>query len=260
MSKPWRNPRAAAALLVLAAAPAVAEDFHWQGKLAAGKTIEIKGINGGIEARAASGSEVVVTAVKRGRSRDTAEVRIERIEHEGGVTICAIYPSRRSDRPNECRAGESNSSNDNNQTEVQFEVQVPEGVNFLGRTVNGGIEAVDMPADAFAYTVNGGVKVTAGGEARAETVNGSIKAAMGRADGRGPLAFKTVNGGITVELPASVDADVHAETVNGGIETDFPLTIKGKWVGRRIDGQIGGGGRRLDLETVNGSITLRKAS
>ena len=76
----------------------------------------------------------------------------------------------------------------------------------------------------------------------------------------GPLSFKTVNGGITVELPASVAADVHAETVNGGIETDFPLTVKGKCVGRRIDGTIGAGGRRLELETVNGSITLRKAS
>lgn len=240
--------------------PASAEDFHWQGKVAAGRAIEIKGINGGIEARAASGSEVVVTATKRGRSRDTELVRIEMVDHEGGVTICAVYPPRRSDKPNECRPGEGSGSNSHNETEVEFLVQVPKGVHFVGRTVNGGIEAEGMPDDAFAYTVNGGVKVTAGGEARAETVNGSIRASMGRADGRGPLSFKTVNGGITVELPASVAADVHAETVNGGIETDFPLTVKGKWVGRRVDGQIGGGGRRLELETVNGSITLRKAS
>jgi DUF4097 and DUF4098 domain-containing protein YvlB len=240
--------------------PAADEDFRWQGRVAAGKAIEIKGINGGIEARAASGSEVVVTATKRGRSRDTELVKVEMVEHEGGVTICAVYPQRRSDKPNECRPGDGSGSNSNNETEVEFEVQVPKGVHFIGRTVNGGIEAEGMPDDAFAYTVNGGVKVTAGGEAHAETVNGSIRASMGRTDGRGPLTFKTVNGGITVELPASVAADVHAETVNGGIETDFPLTVKGRWVGRRIDGQIGGGGRRLDLETVNGSITLRKAS
>jgi hypothetical protein len=36
--------------------------------------------------------------------------------------------------------------------------------------------------------------------------------------------------------------------------------VKGKWVGRRIDGQIGAGGRRLELATVNGSIALRKSS
>ncbi|HEY5906790.1 MAG TPA: DUF4097 family beta strand repeat-containing protein [Vicinamibacteria bacterium] len=251
------------AILALVALPplaASAEDFRWQGKVAAGKTVEIKGINGGIEARAASGSEVLVTATKRGRDRELDEVKIEMIEHEGGVTVCAIYPSRKASRPNQCLAGEGHSSNSDNQVQVEFEVQVPRGVHFVGRTVNGGVEAVDLPADAFAYTVNGGVKVTAGGEVRAETVNGSIRASMGRADGREPLSFKTVNGGITVELPASVEADVHAETVNGGIETDFPLTVKGKWVGRRIDGQIGAGGRRLELATVNGSIALRKSS
>ena len=64
MTKTWRHAVSAVALVALAAAPAMAEDFHWQGKVAAGKSIEIKGINGGIEARAASGTEVVVTAVK----------------------------------------------------------------------------------------------------------------------------------------------------------------------------------------------------
>jgi len=248
------------ALALLFVVPAAAEDFRWQGRLAAGKTVEIKGINGGINARSAGGSEVEVTAVKRGHRDDPDDVKIEMVEHDGGVTICAVYPARWMGKPNKCQPGEGSGSNSNNDVEVNFEVRVPSGVHFLGRTVNGGVEAIDLPADASAYTVNGSVRVSASGEARAETVNGSIRASMGRADGHDPLSFKTVNGGITVELPASVEADVHAETVNGGIETDFPLTVKGKWVGRRVDGQIGAGGRRLELETVNGSITLRKSS
>jgi hypothetical protein len=255
-----RRASLAAAALAFFALPAGAEDFRWQGRLAAGKTVEVKGINGGIEARAASGDEVLVTAVKRGgRGRDAEEVRIEKVEHEGGVTICAIYPARWGKKPNECRPGEGSGSNDRNETSVEFEVAVPAGVHFVGRTVNGGIQTDALPGDAAAYTVNGGIRVIAAGEARAETVNGSIRATLGRGDGKEPLAFKTVNGGITVELPADAGASVHAETVNGGIETDFPLTVKGKWVGRRMDGTIGSGGRRLDLETVNGGITLRKA-
>jgi hypothetical protein len=247
-------------LALLFVVPAAAEDFRWQGRVAAGKTLEIKGISGGINARAASGSEVEVRAVKRGRKDDADEVKVEMVEHDGGVTICAVYPARWMSKPSKCEPGEGSGSNSRSDVEVNFEVRVPSGVHFVGRTVNGGIEAIDLPADASVYTVNGSVRVSASGEARAATVNGSIRAAMGRADGREPLSFKTVNGGITVELPASVEADVHAETVNGGIETDFPLTVKGKWVGRRVDGQIGAGGRRLELETVNGSITLRKAS
>jgi DUF4097 and DUF4098 domain-containing protein YvlB len=246
-------------LTLLLAVPAAGEDFRWQGRVAAGKTVEIKGINGNVMAQAARGAEVEVVAVKHGRDRDLDEVKVELVEHEGGVTVCAVYPGRWG-KANKCHPGEGSGSNSSSKVEVNFEVRVPSGVHFVGRTVNGGIEAMDLPADAEAYTVNGSVKVRALGEARAETVNGSIRASMGRADGREPLSFKTVNGGITVELPASLQADVHAETLNGAIETDFPLTVKGKWVGRRLDGQIGAGGRRLDLETVNGSITLRKSS
>jgi DUF4097 and DUF4098 domain-containing protein YvlB len=110
-----------------------------------------------------------------------------------------------------------------------------------------------------ASTVNGGINVSTSGLAKANTVNGSIKASMGRADWTGDLDFETVNGSITVEMPADVGARVKASTVNGGMETDFPLTIQGKFSNRKMEGTIGGGGRDLNLETVNGSIRLKKS-
>src|SRR5262249_42546047 len=98
--------RVALAVLTISAAPLAAEDFHWQGALARGKAIEIKGVNGGIEATAGSGREVEVTAVKRGRHRGRAEdVEIKVVEHAEGVTICAVYPTHGS-RPNECQPGD----------------------------------------------------------------------------------------------------------------------------------------------------------
>jgi DUF4097 and DUF4098 domain-containing protein YvlB len=81
---------------------------------------------------------------------------------------------------------------------------------------------------------------------------------MGRADWTGDAEFATVNGGITLELPAGTGADVEARTVNGGIETDFPLEVRGRVSRRRMSGTIGGGGRKLTLETVNGAIHLRR--
>ena len=65
-------------------------------------------------------------------------------------------------------------------------------------------------------------------------------------------------GSITVELPSSVSARVEAKTVNGGIESDFPLTVTGRFGPRRVSGTIGGGGRDLRLETVNGGIHIRQ--
>ncbi len=249
---------AAMVALALPASPQKrAGDFRWQKTLGHDQTLEIKGVNGEVSASPAGGGAVEVVASKHGRRSDPADVEIEVVEHAGGVTICAVYPSA-GNRPNECRPGEGGRMDTrNNDVSVDFEVRIPAGVRFVGRTVNGSVEAEGLAADADGYTVNGGVRIGTSGVARAETVNGGIRAAMGRADWSGPLSFKTVNGSIRLELPASTSADVKAETVNGDITTDFPLTVKGRF-GRRMSGTIGAGGRSLDLETVNGSIELRQ--
>jgi putative adhesin len=236
------------------------QEFRWKGKLAAGKAIEVKGVNGDVAAVAASGSEAEVTAVKRAKRSDPDEVKIEVVEHEGGVTICAVYPSA-GRRPNECKPDEGDHMNTHdNDVSVAFTVHVPAGVRFVGRTVNGGVEAAKLAGDVQAFTVNGSIHISTSGSAEARTVNGSIVAAMGRATWSDEVEFRTVNGGITLDLPSSLSAVVRAETVNGDIVTDFPLTVTGRLGPRRVTGTIGGGGRQLALSTVNGNIRLRKTS
>ena len=88
------------------------------------------------------------------------------VEHAGGVTICAVYPSRAT--PNECAPGKAGRMHvRDNDVNVEFRVSVPAGVRFVGRTVNGGIEARGIKADAEAETVNGGVELDSTGTARA---------------------------------------------------------------------------------------------
>jgi hypothetical protein len=250
-----------AAVLALAIAGpgrAAEDEFHWRGKLAPGAAIEIKGTNGGIVATGTSGAEAIVTAVKQGRKSDPAEVKIEVVEHPGGVTICAVYPS--DDGKNECRPGKGGRMQvHDNDVNVKFQVKVPAGVRFVGRTVNGSISASGITADAEAWTVNGGVDLDAAGTATAETVNGGINARLGRADWAGTLALRTVNGSIDLVLPEALSTDVKAKTVNGDIRTDFPITVQGTIGRHRLEGTIGTGGRLLELETVNGGIELRKA-
>jgi hypothetical protein len=240
-----------------------AQDFRWHGRLAAGKRVEIKGVNGDVRAvAAAAGAEVEVTAAKHARRSDPDEVKIEVIEHDGGVTICAVYPTpRRARRENSCEVGDHwSSSTEDNDVTVDFDVRIPAGIAFGGRTVNGEMSAEGLKADVKASTVNGSVRVTTTGVVEASTVNGSVYVEMGRADWTNELEFSTVNGGITLILPDKLDAEVRASTVNGDLVTDYPMTISGRFGPRRMRGTIGAGGRSLSLSTVNGEIRLRKAT
>ena len=238
-----------------------AREFRWHGQLAQGRSIEIKGINGNVSAEPTSGNEVEVVANKNARRSDPNGVRIQVIEHADGVTICAVYPSPDANRPNRCDVGsEWHSHVDNNDVNVNFTVRVPQGIRFIGRTVNGGIETGALGSDVEAHTVNGSIHLKAAGLAQAKTVNGSITATVGKADWTRALEFETVNGGITLDLPQGTNTEVEAETVNGDIMSDFPLTVQGRFSRKHLNGTIGSGGRMLQLKTVNGSIQLRRAS
>ena len=236
-------------------------DFSWRKRMSAGQTLEIKGINGEVRAVLADGDEAEVTATKKARRSDPDDVEIKVLEHGDGVTICAVYPTpERARRENECVAGEGGHMNtENNDVEVTFIVKVPRGVHYTPQTVNGDVRVTGLRSNVDASTVNGSVRISTTGQALANTVNGSIDASMGNADWDDDVSFSTVNGEITLELPSEVNAELRASTVNGDINSDFPVTVRGRFGPRRVSGTLGRGGHELELETVNGSITLRKA-
>jgi len=236
-----------------------AEDFQWSGRLAAGESLEIKGVNGSISAVPARGSEVVVTAESRGRKTDPSTVRIEMVEHAGGLTFCAVYPTPEGAREeNYCGAGsEGRMSTQNNDVSVHFEIQIPADIDLIAVTVNGDVEALGLGADVRAVTVNGSIDISTDGFAEAETVNGSIEAAMGNPDLREGVSLSTVNGSITLDLHDDVDAELDASWLNGDFETDLPFALSGRVSRRSARGTLGDGGPSLELSTVNGSIRIR---
>ena len=250
---------AAALLAPATAAGQEREEWSWTKQVPAGRAIELKGVNGEISATYASGSEVRVRVEKTARRSDVREVEMVVVEHGGGVTICALYPSEGRGRANQCEPGEAGRNNvRNNDVTVRFEVQVPRGVNLVARTVNGDVTAAGLQSDIDVHTVNGSIEAATSGLVRAQTVNGSIDARLGRADWRDDLSFETVNGGITVELAGDLNADVTASTVTGGIQTDYPLTVTGRFGPKHVSGTVGSGGRDLQLTTVNGDIEIRR--
>ena len=231
----------------------------WHGPIAAGKQIEIKGVSGAVRAVAALGSEVIVTSTKVGKPSDVAKVSVDVVPHAAGVTICTVYPDVAGQQPNSCEpgaVGNMSVRDGGNLVDVEFTVEVPAGVTFVGRTLAGDVVATGLASDAFAYSTFGDIRIGTTRLASATTLWGSIVASIGLPDWGRDLEFSTMTGDLAVTIPATTNARVQATTQSGRITSDFPLAL-GSSRDRR--GTIGGGGPTLKLTTMNGDIALRRS-
>jgi Toastrack DUF4097 len=237
-------------------------DFHWQGNLKPGQTLEIIGRNGGIDATGATGDAAQVEGLKESHS-DVNEVFVEVVEYADGVTICAVY--EKDAQPGRCHRGGADSDHhgwswhNNNHTKLSFNVKVPRGVILKAMTTNGGIRGHDLNSVVEAATTNGNVDVTTSEWVSGRTTNGSVTVAMGSAKWNGEIELLSTNGSVHASLPASAEFKVRAATTNGGIHTDFPVTVMGSFGSKDLSGTVGGGGRDLRLATTNGGIEIRKS-
>jgi DUF4097 and DUF4098 domain-containing protein YvlB len=144
---------------------------------------------------------------------------------------------------------------------VKYEITVPKTINLSKiETVNGSVEISGIEGYIKTQTVNGSINIIGGNTVFAETVNGSIKANLSGFSSNEKAKFETVNGSINLYLSENLDADLDAETVNGKITTDVALTSSNLSEKKHLKGKLGKGGPKLNLETVNGSITISKSS
>lgn len=200
------------------------DGFHWEGAMKAGQAIEIKNIFGSIRAEPSEGNRVEVVASRPGTNFVVTE-------DAHGVSIRAVQG----------KASEGD-------VKVDFSVRVPRGIRFVGRTVNGSVEANALLSDAEAYTVNGDVRMSTAGEGEAATVNGSIVASMGAKHAFRNLKFSSVNGGITLHLPRCWNTALQAGTRHGEVASDVPLSKR----------PAPNGQPAVQLTTVNGNIVVRR--
>lgn len=247
------------ALVVAAGAPLSAQETRFTKQMSAGSTLAIENINGDVTISQGSGrtAEIVVTkTVKRG---DGDLVKAVMEEDGNTVRVCTIFLNRDRNRSS-CEGGNSMDSRrgDRFEVEMEYSVKLPAGVKLHVETVNGSVTVGTIDATAHVETVNGSIDVQSASASSLETVNGDIRGSFSSASWDGTLTMETVNGNIELAFPAAFAATIRGETVNGSISSDFPVTISGKWGPKSFRGTVGGGGRQLDIETVNGNITLRK--
>jgi hypothetical protein len=254
----WIEMLAALPVAALTALAQPAATFEWTGAMQAGQTLEIRNVVGDIRAQAADGSDASISVRVFGTKPDPNSIRIDVVPYDGGILVCTIYLGL-SD-PEHCTPERMPSVTlTNSNLRVQYTVRVPAGVNFIPRTVNGSITADLAESPIAAATVNGRVVLNSGKPVSASVVNGSIVATLAGVDWSGTKEFTAVNGSIDIEMPGDAAATVRATTVWGALGNDLGIPVHRMLVGSWFDGDINGGGPKLALTTVNGSIHLRRS-
>ena len=143
--------------------------------------------------------------------------------------------------------------------DVRIEVRVPREIGRVEvSSTNGTIKLSDIASEILVDATNGPIELTNVVRAsKVHTVNGSIKASLVETSDRS-MEFDSTNGAIDITVPPGFEADLEASTVHGSIKLDdtFGVEIEKGIVGQKARGEIGQGGERLKLSTVNGTIKI----
>ncbi len=272
------------------------EEFHQAYKVEPGTTIKVYNKNGCVDISKWDGDEVDVFALKSTRLRKSAleEVKIEvttngdmviRTKHlKKRVRVSVCYEIK---VPEDVLVEYVESSNGS------IELEGTKGDADL-KTSNGGISLTDVEGKISAKTSNGRISVqdingdvyarTSNGRITVEDVNGyvDLKTSNGRITIRGVAGilnvktsngrikaevsslksdeanFKTSNGSIKLYISQDLNADIEMDTSNGSIEIHDIEIVVTKKKKTYMKGRIGEGGKKINVETSNGSIDLYK--
>jgi hypothetical protein len=201
--------------------------------------------NGGIEVHGEKRADIWVRArvVAEARTRDEARALAAEVRIETDQRMRAVGPPASPDRS----------------FSVSYELLVPEEAVLRLETMNGGIALHEVKGVVEFKTVNGGVTVeSAGGSVQGRTTNGGVDVSLRGTTWEGDgLDVETTNGGVKVTIPSGYNARLVTGTVNGGIRVDFPVTVQGR-IDRRLDVELGRGGRTVRAVTTNGGVVIRR--
>ncbi len=154
-------------------------------------------------------------------------------------------------------------------------ITVPPDTSLKLKSASGPLTVDGVRGEIEAKNLDGAVTLrNVSGTVVADTLNGELNVSMDRVDPGKPMSFSTLNGAISVTLPADTKANLKMRTDNGSINSDFdvkltgggattePNTTKdGKYrvkFDKTMYGTINGGGPEFSFRTLNGTINIKK--
>jgi len=226
---------------------------------------------------------MAVTETIRARDQEAVErarreVSLDVSRDPSGIAICVNglfrLPEDCAEMPEESRLNWRRHWDDEEEYTVVYDLEllVPGKINLKARTVEGNLDVSRVSGQFRIIGVNGSVHMSEiGGWGEARSVNGSVTVAFDSNPAEDCI-FKTINGDIEVSFKSGLSADMTFKTMNGEVMTDFdyetlpPAPTRVEFSeGRtkfRLDASTGiriaSGGPRVEFESLNGDILVRK--
>lgn len=153
------------------------------------------------------------------------------------------------------------SAGDVKATSVEGEVRVTGARGSVECTsVNAVVRVEKVHGPVQATSVNGEVVLedVESGDVEASSVNGTITY-IGAIRDDGSYHFNTHNGSLSVTVPDRANATISVSTFSGEFSSEFPVQISDSRRGKRLHFTLGSGSARIELESFQGEIQLKKA-
>ena len=236
------------AALTIAASAKVSEKFTQTYPLAANGSIRLENVNGSVEIIAWDKAEVSLEAEKSAKDQDALSRMHLKIESAPSTLFIKTELEK------------AWKFWDHANAQVHYKLMVPAGVKLEKiDVVNANIRVTGVKGMVNLDSVNGSIDAKdLSGPGEFETVNGSITVAYSTLPASADeISLDTVNGSCTLKLPVDAAFSLDADTVNGRVRCDFPITLanSGK---HDLRGTVGTGGPSIELDSVNGSLTVAK--
>lgn len=207
-----------------------------------------------------SGTEIIITSDKEGGTPDRAKglkpvyasgtdntglaVSVEKNGNQ--VTLQCLLPITQS---------------------AKYKIRVPD--NFSVRVDNecghaGDVEVANIKGEVDVKNCHNIKLKNISGPLVLSTISGDIEVAFSSAAKVVPISLSTISGEIDVTIPAKSGVDVELETISGGIYSDFEFPSGDKKMqrigGNSIKAQLNGGGTKVKITNISGSIYFRKGN
>ncbi|WP_440951911.1 DUF4097 family beta strand repeat-containing protein [Methanococcoides sp. FTZ1] len=224
-------------------------------------TLGVLNVNGQIEIDSWDGDTIRLDATKRTYygEEELEKVHIIVNEINDELKVETKYPSYEGVR-----------------VSVDMRIRIPENTTVgVVKTTNGNIVISDTRGNITALTTNGNIAISnvegyvaatssngaldirrTTGIVDLKTTNGKIEAHI--LDIKEDIDIRCTNGGITLHIDPSLDADIEMEATNGHISMNEVELVVTRLESTHVEGTIGEGGNKIDIRTTNGNVNLNR--